>query len=169
MTNIQPPWFSRLLISLGLLLVFVLAIPTVPAQALMRETVEKPGQVVYQSRQTLKDQTGQTWQVVLFKRVKTDADPEIDLRLVGFPGNTIFKHPAPLIIRPDANSQFALEDAFAEENPGENVGQYIISEAFKMSPPNGIWELELPLAGDSNIIKVPYFVLQEWRELLAKN
>jgi hypothetical protein len=168
MIKLQSHWFSRLLISLGLSLIFVLAIPIFPAQALLRETVEKPGQIVYQSRQTLKDQMGQTWQVVLFKRVKVDAEPEIDLRLVGFPGNTVFQHPAPLIIRPDATSQFALDDAFAQENPGENVGQYIVSEAFKTSQPNGIWELELPLVGESDIIKVPYFVLQEWQELLAK-
>jgi hypothetical protein len=134
----------------------------------MRETVEKPGQVVYQSRQTLKDENSQTWQIVLFKRVKAGDIPEANLRLVGFPGTTSFQHPAPLIIHPDANSQFELADAFAEDNPGENVGQYIISETFQTSPPNSIWQLDLPLRDHTDHIKVPYFVLQEWQELLAK-
>ncbi len=165
----KPKWLTRWLIPFSFLLLFVVMIPNVPAQALMRETTEKPGQVVYQSRQTLKDQNGKTWQIVLFKRIKNDAEPEINLRLVGFPDMVIFQHPAPLIIHPDANSTFELEDAFAKESPGANVGQYFISETFQTSPPNGIWELELPLVDQVDNIKVPYFVLQEWQELLSKN
>lgn len=163
--------FKRLtcwLTALSFLLILVVTIPNLLAQALIRETVEKPGQVVYQSRQTLKDQNGNTWQIVLFKRIKNDAEPEINLRLVGFPGAVIFQHPAPLIIHPDANSTFELEDAFATESPGENVGQYLISDTFQASQPNGIWELELPLVNQTNAIKVPYFVLQEWQELLSQ-
>lgn len=169
MSNPPFSWFPKRLICLSLLLLFALTIPVSPAHALMRETVEKPGQTVYQSRQTLKDENGQTWQIVLFKRVKPDADHDINLRLVGFPGTTHFQHPAPLIVHPEPNSQFQLADAFAQENPGENVGQYLISEAFKTSPPNSIWELDLPLREQTDHIKVPYFVLQEWQELLSKN
>ncbi|MFM1842945.1 MAG: hypothetical protein RLZZ490_1683 [Cyanobacteriota bacterium] len=169
MSKRQSSWFLKILICFSVLLLCVITIPSSPAYALIRETVEKPGQTVYQSRQTLKDENGQTWQVILFKRVKRDADPDINLRLVGFPGTTSFQHPAPLIIHPDANSQFELEDAFAQENPGENVGQYLISDTFQTSPPNSIWELDLPLLGQTDHIKVPYFVLQEWQELLSKN
>lgn len=142
--------------------------PTLPAQALLRETVEQPGQVVFQSRQTLRDQDGQTWQVVVFKRTKDGSASEMSLRLVGFPGQVEFQHPAPLVVRPNAETLFTLADDFAEQNPGENVGQYQISDAFQSSPLNGIWELELPLLDRTDYIKVPYFVLQEWQTVLAK-
>ncbi len=139
-----------------------------PAQALMREIVEKPGQTLYQSRQSLRDQQGQTWQVVLFKRVKNGQSEEINLRLVGFPGNIAFQHPAPLVIHPNGETTVELPDMLTAENPGENVGQFLITADFQNLELNSIWDLNLPLKGQECQIKVPYFVLQEWQTLLAK-
>ena len=164
-------WSKKALILLGfstLLYLVCLTLWPNSAQALMREIAEKPGQTLYQSRQSLKDQDGQTWQVVLFKRVKADADEEINLRLVGFPGAAFFQHPAPLVVHPSSEERVELTDIFATENPGENVGQFLIPADFQSLEINGIWELDLPLKEEKRQIKVPYFVLQEWQTLLAQ-
>lgn len=165
-------WSKKALTLLGFTTLLCLACLSLwpnPAQALMREIIEKPGQTLYQSRQSLKDEQGQTWQVVLFKRVKTDADEEINLRLVGFPGAVSFQHPAPLVVRPNSEKILELADILATENPGENVGQFLVSTDFSDLQVNGIWELDLPLEGGDRHIKIPYFVLQEWQTLLAKS
>ena len=43
-----------------------------PVQAAIRQIEEVPGQMVYQSRQTLNDQQGSSWQVIAFKRNRPD-------------------------------------------------------------------------------------------------
>lgn len=153
-------------LSLGLWLTWADFWPGV-TPALVRQTIEKPGQTLVQSRQSLRDQEGNTWQVVLFKRTKVNGDTETNLRLVGFPGVTSFRHPAPLVVRDNGDSTFSLTDLFAEESPGENVGQFLITADFTNLEINGIWELDLPLKEGIKQIKVPYFVLQEWQDLLA--
>lgn len=140
----------------------------VATPALVRETTEQPGQTLIQSRQSLRDQEGNTWQVVLFKRTKANGDRETNLRLVGFPGVTSFRHPAPLVVRDNGGNTVNLTDLLAEKSPGENVGQFLVTTDFTNLQINGIWELNLPLAGGEQQIKVPYFVLQEWQSLLAK-
>lgn len=137
-----------------------------PAQALLRQIEEQPGQMLYQSRQSLRDDQGDTWQVVLFKRVKDDQQ-EINLRLVGFPDLVSFKHPAPLMISSAQQASLFLPDLLVENSPGENVGQYLVLPAFSELPVAGIWELTLPLTGGLRLIKVPYFVQQEWQTLLT--
>jgi Protein of unknown function (DUF3122) len=57
-----------------------------PADAAIRELKEAPGQMVYQSRQTLKDQHDNSWQAIAFKRIRADGTANIYLRLVSFPG-----------------------------------------------------------------------------------
>ncbi|AIE75201.1 MULTISPECIES: DUF3122 domain-containing protein [unclassified Synechocystis] len=137
------------------------------APALVREITEQPGQTLSQSRQSLRDQTGKTWQVVLFKRVKANGKTETNLRLVGFPGVTSFRHPAPLVVRDNSGNTINLTDLLVEESPGANVGQFLVTVDFTNLEINGIWELDLPLEGQDQQIKVPYFVLQEWQGLLA--
>lgn len=164
-------WSKKALTLLGfsaLLCVICLTLWVNPVQALMREIVEKPGQTLYQSRQSLKDEQGKTWQVVLFKRVKTDKDEEINLRLVGFPGAVSFQHPAPLVIRPNSEKTVELGDIFIAENPGENVGQFLVPPDFQNLEINSVWELDLPLKGEDSQIKIPYFVIKEWQTLLSK-
>jgi hypothetical protein len=52
--------------------VVTLNVAIAPAQAAMRQLEEAPGQMVYQSRQTLKDQQGNSWQAIAFKRIRPD-------------------------------------------------------------------------------------------------
>jgi hypothetical protein len=69
---------------------------TAPAIALARQQEESPGQMLYQSRHSLRDDMGSPWQVVLFKRVKDKKVEELSLRLVGFPQEIQFQHPEAL-------------------------------------------------------------------------
>ncbi|MBE9176174.1 DUF3122 domain-containing protein [Synechocystis salina LEGE 06155] len=160
--------FTVAVLSFGLWLAWGTFWPgTTPA--LVRQTTEKPGQTLTQSRQSLRDQKGNTWQVVLFKRVKANGETETNLRLVGFPGVTFFRHPASLGVRDNGGNTVNLTDLLAAESPGENVGQFLVPGDFTNLEMNGIWELDLPLKEGNQQIKVPYFVLQEWQELLAQS
>lgn len=71
-------------IALPLLLSLTLFVPA--AHAAIRTIDEGPGQVLYQTRTTLRDEANQRWQAIAFKRHKADGSEILGLRLVGFPG-----------------------------------------------------------------------------------
>lgn len=48
--------------------------------------------MLYQSRQNLQDQTGNSWQVIVFKRISSESSAMLSLRLVGFPGGVNLDH-----------------------------------------------------------------------------
>jgi hypothetical protein len=62
-------WLVALLAALLFLLPSTLLVSQ-PASALIRQQLEAPGQTLYQSRHSLRDGRGKTWQVILFKRIK---------------------------------------------------------------------------------------------------
>jgi hypothetical protein len=78
--------------------------------------------------------TGSPWQVVLFKRVKDGETVEISLRLVGFPEGIEFLHPERLTITTAKGQILAAEDAFAQESPALNVGQYNMQDILTQLP-----------------------------------
>lgn len=63
-----------------------------PAFATISQLEEYPGQMLYQSRQTLQDQTGKSWQAIVFKRVHPEGTDTVSLRLIGFLGAMEFDH-----------------------------------------------------------------------------
>ena len=111
-----------LLLSLGLL-----AAPPVAAEIHFLE--EAPGRMVYQSRQTLRDTAGHSWQAIAFKRVdSSDNSATLYLRLVGFPGAVNLNPAQPLTVisslgdtltAPNVSSQI-----FSDQPPEPNVGQF---------------------------------------------
>jgi hypothetical protein len=146
------------------LVLSLLILSPAPAQANLREIVEAPGQHLYQSRKSLRDSQGHTWQVVFFKRVKEETVSDLHLRLVGFPEVTHFRHPVPLRI--NANETVTLEapDLLDQHNPGENVGEYDFQGLLEQLPANNFWQLQLPLEGpEPTVLNVPYFLIQEWQ------
>ncbi|MFW6358057.1 MAG: DUF3122 domain-containing protein [Chroococcales cyanobacterium] len=153
-----------LLLSLILCCVFTLSY-ALPTMALVRQQEEAPGQMLYQSRHTLKDDNRQTWQLVLFKRVKKNVLESINLRLVGFPGVANFTHPDNLILKTKDGKTFIAPDSFAEESPSPNVGQYDIAPIISELPANQSVELILPLESASRRIQVPYPIVLEWQTL----
>ncbi|MCG5060876.1 MAG: DUF3122 domain-containing protein [Limnoraphis sp. WC205] len=134
-----------------------------PAQAVISKQLETPEQILYQSRHTLQDNTGSSWQVVLFKRVKSGELREINLRLVGFPGEVEFAHVQPLKIQ-DAENILEADDVFSEKSPAPNVGQYDIKPILSQLSTNHLIELRLPLEKERTV-KVPPAVILEWQSI----
>ncbi len=134
-----------------------------PAEAVIKQQQETPEQILYQSRHTLRDNTGGSWQVILFKRVKSGEVGEISLRLVGFPGEVEFTHVKPLKIK-DADNILQADDAFATESPAPNVGQYDIKPILPQLSNHRLIELQLPLEKERKI-QVPPAIILEWQSI----
>jgi hypothetical protein len=142
-----------------------------PAIAAIRQLEEVPGQVVYQSRRTLTDQTGHNWQAIAFKRIYPDGKSLVYLRLVGFPGTTAIDHSEPLMLissigqilpATDASSQIFNDSSF----PAPNVGQYDIKPVLPQMQPELSWRLSLPTTNDISLtLQVPSALVQEWQTL----
>ncbi len=84
-----------------LLLVFMLSIALLfgicqPAIIAITQIEEYPGQMLYQSRQNLQDQTEKAWQVIVFKRIHPEGTNTVSLHLISFPGVMEFDHNQPL-------------------------------------------------------------------------
>ena len=154
-------------LSLLLLLSVNLSYPQ-PAAAVIRQQEEALGQILYQSRHSLRDENGNSWQAILFKRVKKGQLKQIDLRLVGFPDVVTFSHPKALIITTREGKVLQAEDQFAEKSPAPNVGQYDLQEILPQLPPNQPIQLTLPLETDSLLsLFVPTPVILEWQAIAA--
>ncbi|MDJ1173040.1 DUF3122 domain-containing protein [Roseofilum capinflatum] len=136
-----------------------------PASALIRRQVEAPGQTLYQSRHSLRDTKGKTWQVILFKRIKVGELANVQLRLVGFPDQTVFQHPAPLNLKDSKGNQLSAADVFADQAPAPNVGQYELTDILKSVSASGSLELSLPVDNGETQISVPAVIILEWQYL----
>lgn len=138
--------------------------PVQPAFAAIRQQEEAPGQILYQSRHRLQDTANHSWQLVLFKRVKNNQVKEMNLRLVGFPGEAEFKHPEPLTIITRQGKVFQANDVFAEKSPAPNVGQYDLKNILEQLPVNTTISLELNLKSPQKLqLEIPSEVLLEWQ------
>ncbi|WP_223212353.1 DUF3122 domain-containing protein [Microcystis aeruginosa] len=104
-------------------------------------------------------------EVQLFKRVKDGETVEISLRLVGFPEGIEFLHPERLTITTAQGQILAAEDAFAQESPAANVGQYKMQDILTQLPVTEAIELSLPL-DNPRALTIPTPVLLEWQSLL---
>lgn len=157
-----------LVMSLAMLLGWGL-IGTAPAIALLRQVEETPGQVVYQSRQTLKDQNGMTWQAIAFKRSRPDGTSQFYLRLVGFPGRATIDRSQPLTLRSSIGQTLNAEDASQQigtdgSPPPRNVAQYDLQPLLPQLQAELPWRLSLPIVDDpALILRVPPAVVQEWQ------
>ncbi|MEA5537294.1 DUF3122 domain-containing protein [Crocosphaera sp. XPORK-15E] len=154
-----------LILSVGLILLL-----TDPAYALIRETKTSANTILYQSRQTLRDTSDHSWQIVFFKQIKDDKPPQINLRLVGFPDVFEFAHPQPLIIKIKDNVIVKVPDIFANDKEAfaPNVGQYDFTPILNQLESNNFWVLELPLKNNDTTLKIPYFILEEWTNIIMK-
>lgn len=137
---------------------------TLPSEASIRRQEEAPGQILYQSRQSLRDQNGQPWQVILFKRVKAGVVDRVDLRLVGYPDQVKFSHPAPLAIAFDQQQHTIHREAadqFATRAPAPNVGQFDLQPLLSTLPSDRPITLHLP--SDRPVtLEIPPAVVLEW-------
>ena len=161
-------FLSQLILAIAILLLIFIGLnnfTTQPALASIRQMEEAPGQVLIQSRHTLKDNKGDSWQVVLFKRTKADSSSTIHLRLVDFPGLADFAHPQPLTITTSKGDSFEAEDVFADKAPAANVGEFDLQNILAQLPVTKL-NLSLAMKGDrSTQLSIPSEVVLEWQEL----
>ncbi|MGK7925146.1 MAG: DUF3122 domain-containing protein [Spirulina sp.] len=133
------------------------------AKAAVYQMEEAPGQMLYQSRHTLRDETGEPWQVVLFRREKNNGENSVHLRLVGFPEVVAFPHPQPLKVFVSTGKTFAAEDIFATTSPADNVGEFNFKEVLPKLPKVASVQLLLKMKDDRAIaLRIPPEVVLEW-------
>ena len=155
---------------LVLLLIFgleLLAAP--PAAAKIQFLEEAPGQMVYQSRQTVQDASGNSWQAIAFKRLDaSDNSATLFLRLVGFPGTVTLNHAQPLTLVPSLGETLTAPDVssqiFSDHPPEPNVGQYDLQAVLpQLKPPIGL-QLLLPTTQNAPVeISISPAVIEEWK------
>jgi hypothetical protein len=159
----------RLILSVLLSLILLLSVSLghpQPVGAIISQQEEAPGQMLFKSRHTLRDNWGESWQVILFKRVKDNRVQQVDLRLVGFPETAIFIHPQSLTLTTTQGKTFQASDRFAQKTPAPNVGEYDLQGILaQLSNSQGI-QLSLPLESEGPTdLTIPLPVVLEWQEL----
>jgi hypothetical protein len=134
-----------------------------PAEAAIRSIEEAPGQVMIQSRQTLRDDQKFPWQVVLFAH-----KDQLELRLVGFPDRDTFAHPGYLEINLTNGQQLIAEDEFIKKSPAANVGQFNLEPLVDQLPKDQNLVLHLPLTQEKRPLTIPAAVIIEWQALIQQ-
>ncbi|WP_225882696.1 DUF3122 domain-containing protein [Thalassoporum mexicanum] len=145
-----------------------------PAQAKIWHTHEAPDQVVYQSRQALKDQHRNSWQAIAFNRVRADGSHGFKLRLVGFPGITSIDRDRPLVITTSLGKSFSVADNSSQiftdaTAPEPNIAQYDLMPIVPKLQAAIPIKLQLPTLGDEDIrLSIPPALIDEWQTIAAR-
>lgn len=156
------------LLLLGILTVYIflglggLTAPT--AIAVVNQSASK--EILYRAFAKLADQSGQVWQVVLFKQVYPGQAQTVNLRLVGFPGSAELLHPQPLKITTATGKVLTATDVFLDEAPAPTIGQYDFKDILPQLSIEPL-VLSIPLPTNTINISVPQSVVQEWQEVVS--
>ncbi|WP_448561545.1 DUF3122 domain-containing protein [Trichothermofontia sp.] len=162
-------WLSFML-AIALLLVGAIAPPS--AEAVLRQIEEQPGQVVIQSRESLRDRDGHTWQVIAFQRLRPNGERSAYLRLVGFPGVADIDRSQPLTLTTSLGQVLTAEDASRQiftntRHPEPNVGQYDLGPIVAQIPTGLPLRLHLAMTnGHTVALNIPPALVQEWEAVL---
>jgi hypothetical protein len=144
-----------------------------PAFATVTQIEEYPGQMLYQSRQTLRDQNGNSWQVIVFKRVHPEGSAVVSLRLIGFADGVEFDHTQPLTLTTSMGKTLTARDISSEisqDTPTPvNVGEYDLQSVLPQLQTEIPLHLTLPMVTSSSIkLQIPFTAIQEWQTLSAR-
>ncbi len=168
-----------LLLSIGLML--AIALPLTPAPAIaapfsplasIHTYQERPGQTTFRSKQSLRDRTDRSWQIILFKRYQADSLQGLYLRLIGFPGLVSLDSQKPITIATGASAQWQAQFALDPQTQSlpDNAGQYDMAATLADLTGDIPLQIEIPLAGGSVAqLVVPPFAVHEWRELTVQS
>ncbi len=143
---------------------------SLPAFAVVTQIEEYPGQMLYQSRQNLQDQTGKTWQAIAFKRIHPEGSAIVSLRLISFPGGAELDHTQPLTLTTSLGQTLTAQDISSDISQDTatpaNVGEYDIKLALSQLQAEIPLQLTVPtLDGKAVRLSVPAAVIQEWQTL----
>ncbi|WP_017328223.1 DUF3122 domain-containing protein [Synechococcus sp. PCC 7336] len=138
-----------------------------PAIARLDFVQEAPGQMLYKSFQSLKDDAGRPWQAIAFKRSFPDGSAWMLLRLVGFPGGVEVQRGKALRLTNYRGQTFVATDAservFADNIVPANVGQFDIAAIVSQVDANAPLKLVLPTLDGDVAIAVPVGAIEEWQ------
>lgn len=168
-----PQLFIVSILVILLLLLSAEVLSVTPAVAAVQQFEESPGQFLYQSRQPLRDQFGNHWQAIAFKRIQPNGNSPLHLRLVGFPGIVEIDHAQPLTLVTSLGQSFTIsdlsQDLFQEKTPEPNVAQYLLENVLPQLQSELPLRLKLPTtSGQAIVLKVPPVVVQEWQSIAVQ-
>ena len=157
------------LLAASICLLLVIFSP-LPALAAVTQIEEAPGQMLYQSRQNLRDRTGKSWQVVAFKRIRPDGSEMVSLRLVGFLGAVELDHTQPLTLTTSMGQILTAKDVTDGISQGAtalaNVGEYDIQPVLSQLQSKIPLQLTLPMLTGSTVeLQIPSTAIQEWQTI----
>jgi Protein of unknown function (DUF3122) len=143
-----------------------------PACATVTQIQEYPGQMLYQSRQTLKDQQGNTWQAIAFKRIHPEGSAIISLRLIGFLGRAELDHTQPLTLSTSLGQTLTARDISSEISQDTPTPANVVEYDIKTVLPQLQAEIPLKLTvptidGKSVSLSVPSAAIEEWQTLTS--
>lgn len=145
---------------------------SLPAFAAVTQIEEYPGQMLYQSRQSLQDQNGTPWQAIAFKRIHPEGSTIISLRLIGLSDGTALDHAQPLTLSTSLGKTLTAQDISRdisqETATPANVGEYDIKLALSQLQAEIPLQLTVPtLDGKAVWLSVPAAAIQEWQTLAS--
>ena len=143
-----------------------------PAFAVVTQIEEYPGQMLYQSRQSLQDQDGNPWKAIAFKRIHPEGSSTISLRLMSSPGGATVDHTQPLTLTTSLGTTLTAQDIssdISQDIPAPaTVGEYDIKLALSQLRAEIPLLLTVPtLDGKSVGLSVPAVAIQEWQTLAS--
>ncbi|MGD1895351.1 MAG: DUF3122 domain-containing protein [Phormidesmis sp.] len=133
---------------------------------------ELPGQTTFRSKQSLRDRSDRSWQVIVFKRYQADGLQGLYLRLVGFPGLVTLDTQRPLTVATGSSLQWTAAAELDPQTPAlpDNAGQYNFAEPLDALKGDIPLQIDIPLSGGSIAeLVVPPYAVHEWRELAASH
>lgn len=144
----------------------------VPAFATVTQFEEYPGQMLYQSRQTLQDQSGNSWQAIAFKRVHPEGSSIVSLRLISFSDQAEFDHTQPLTLTTSLGETLTAKDISSEISHDvptpTNVGEYDIKPVLPQLRAEMPLQVILPIIGGNAVsLSVPSAVIEEWQTIAS--
>lgn len=132
--------------------------------AVVNHPDEPAHSVLFRSKQSLRDRSGNSWQVVVFRYGSPEGLSLVTLRLVGFPGIATFRHPQNLTLTSETRSWQATERT-PPQTAVPNVGEYDLTEIVQQLPVGVSLNLRVPLSDRSVMLRIPGFVVQEWQQV----
>jgi hypothetical protein len=168
--------FSRFFLVIILMAIVFFTLGNLNIQPVLASVIkleEKPGQILYQSRQKLFDSYHRTWQAIAFKRILPNGENSFKLRLVGFPGAVEILHPHSLSIKIPNGKIFEAADIsdepFTDSVPAGNVGQYDLKPIIFQLPSQLQLGLSLATQDGSQVnLGVSPLIVQEWQEVATQ-
>nr|OEJ77494.1 hypothetical protein A5482_05275 [Cyanobacterium sp. IPPAS B-1200] len=143
-----------------------------PAFATIRQIEESPSQMLYQSRQNLLDDMGNSWQTIAFKRTYPERSATVSLRLISLFSEVDLDHNQPLILTTSLGKTLSAKDISStiskDKPPLGSVGEYDFNSVLSQLQAEIPVNLTLSTTnGESISLSVPSAVIKEWKKLIT--